>query len=286
MQGEAHRSSVEFRVEVVLNGLEISHSQMPVAIANVSRISLLRRVKARLKPKIVEIGIENALAVVVINLSSIKYCVVHRQLEDAGVATAASLRLRQVANTLSVHYDAHHWMIYLEIPDIPLPTEDRSDADSHADMVHNQQWRIGMGARAADDNAVQVEPERKKTKSEILHVHRRPQRGLHLALRKPKRILTEGTATRKENNRDDNDGDEYQKPHPNSSCNFFQLSVGLPAPSGHELWFVFFLLGIERVGKATQNACPNVMKNCVDLIPGAPLRLWPISIRMGPTGVL
>lgn len=45
-----------------------------------------------------------------------------------------------------------------------------------------------------------------------------------------------------------------------------------------------FPSGILRI--STQKACPSVTKNCVDLIPGSPLRLWPISIRTGPTGVL
>ena len=41
----------------------------------------------------------------------------------------------------------------------------------------------------------------------------------------------------------------------------------------------------RRNGLGAQKACPMVTKYCVDLIPGSPFKLWPISKRIGPTGV-
>jgi hypothetical protein len=45
-------------------------------------------------------------------------------------------------------------------------------------------------------------------------------------------------------------------------------------------------IGKRGLRKRAQNACPKVMKYCVDWIPGGALRLWPTSTRTGPSGVL
>src|SRR5215469_12253834 len=41
----------------------------------------------------------------------------------------------------------------------------------------------------------------------------------------------------------------------------------------------------RKLRSCAQNACPMVTKYCVDLIPGGAFKLWPISKRIGPTGV-
>ena len=154
MQPKSRRRGIKFRVEIVFNWPEIPHAQMAVAISETSRIALLRSIELRLEAKVMKIGVKRAFTVVVINLSAIKQRMAYRQLKNTCASAATILTLRQVALTLSVNQHARDRMIYLKIPDVPFSVEDRSDADSHADVVHGQQRRIGMGFSAADNNPI------------------------------------------------------------------------------------------------------------------------------------
>src|ERR671922_677814 len=83
------------------------------------------------------------------------------------------------------------------------------------------------------------------------------------------------------------DGDQN---HQQAKADHNSPQHALPQRPTRQLWR---LLGVlcgpaearRKLWCSAQNACPKVTKNCVLFTPGGAFRLWPISKRIGPTGV-
>src|SRR5437870_13154394 len=96
LQREGIRRGIEFGFELVKHRIEVLEVNLAVAVTQPAGITFRRRIEGRLKFQIVQIRIESALLIVVVDLALSEHDLTYSEIENARLALAAGLRLWQI----------------------------------------------------------------------------------------------------------------------------------------------------------------------------------------------
>ncbi len=184
------------------------------------------------------------------------------ELEGAGAGAAGSGRMGQVSASAGGENKVHDRAVELDEAQPPAQGKERGDAQPDAGAGELQQRRGGEGRSAGDGDRIQLERGREAVQAqmEVAERDRGADGGGGTPARAAQQVIVDRAAAQRqpkaegEDHRHRGDGHAHPEQH--------------AAP-----------------GNPVQNACPKVMKSWVDEIPGNAFRLWPRSMRMGPTAV-
>ena len=121
-----------------------------LAIAKRAAVLFLRDVKRDLRLKIANLGIHGYLAIVVINLTPIQHKAPSRQVEEVHGFSSRRCwrRLRYVGAPVLVDRKMDHGAIDYDFLQIDLAPPERNKPQAHGEMVHPEQWRVGIKRHA------------------------------------------------------------------------------------------------------------------------------------------
>src|ERR1700679_3679532 len=137
---------------------------MAVRIAKPASVLLLRAVEGGTKIKILQIGREDTLPIVVIYLPLVKHGVANTQIEHTGIAAArtAALNDRDVAPALRIGEHLHHGPVDNKAVEVPLFMQDGDNTHAHRGVCYLQQRRIRIRRSAVDSQSVGIETKIRK----------------------------------------------------------------------------------------------------------------------------
>src|SRR3984957_11126413 len=132
---------------------------MAVGVAELARVLLQQAVEGSPKIHVTQVGGENALAIVIVDRSSIEHCVANAQVEQAGIATAgpAAFNRRDITDPVRVGEHLHHRLINDKAVEIPLAVKNRDNANSNLTVSDLEQRRIRVGISSGNRQPVKVQ---------------------------------------------------------------------------------------------------------------------------------
>ena len=197
---------MKLSVESVRNRLVRAAFHVSVGIRNLSGVHVVRRIEPRLHRQVVQVGVECALAVVVVNLPAIEHCMADAKIEEwlHSVRTLLLLRFGKIRIARSIHAKLQHGMVDDKLAQIPLLLQHGNYAHANpcvlhlkqrsicerCSSMHHQSVEIGRGADAAEMQRVVLQ----------LHLHAEALAGrlLHLG----EDVVVEALAVQQRSNGD------------------------------------------------------------------------------------
>src|SRR5581483_9872794 len=191
--------SVELRLQIVGHRGIRSVLQVAIAIAEIAVIAAaICRVVAGLEGEVVQIGSQDALAVVVVHLATIEQGVADGQIEEVGVRVAAAgLRRRQIAVAIGVDDHVDHGMIDSHVVEIPLAMQNGNYAHSDVDVVNLQQGLIKAWTDAINGKSIEIEAEIGEVQGKVLQGNARVQRSAGLLFHRVQDIVVHAGAVQR-----------------------------------------------------------------------------------------
>src|SRR5579859_3079937 len=160
---EAVRRCSEIEIKVVGQWSVAGILQMAIVIRKISIVALGQRCEMNIRLKIVEIGFEGSLAIVVIELAIGELRVPNGKIEYAPVAaTLAGGSSGKIILPLLANLHVHDGMIDEEFLQFDLVTQHRNDLEADRELVGMEQGRLSRTFRTLQSDVVKMSGQSRK----------------------------------------------------------------------------------------------------------------------------
>src|SRR5262249_16639091 len=170
---------IKLRVQAMCDRIVRSNCDDTVAITEDTVIAFRNRIKVRLELKILQVHLERIFALVVIDLSVIKYQMAHAKIENIGLArTAGTLHFRQIGRTVFVDNDPYDGVIERHLIQVALTPKQRNNGEADTKVIDLQEWLCVVRLCGIDGHVVHVNRWRQSVKTD----RKVPQAKIHTGL--------------------------------------------------------------------------------------------------------